>query len=653
MESILKLQSLGEASEGTKWEFFFRDGLHLVRFFFNSKARKVDCRVIEFAQSEAMLAFINNQDSSFSSHRFLIYEMSDTESFVPAFKMTYLVSSSCRNLFEKIVEINKTPDTFCYLYEPLLVEEIQCFLKIAHAAGGWAHKPLSELLQLSEKCGGLLRNLFSGTEPSYSFQDVNETLVKLKECTPFNIPQEINKLVGIKCKYDVSLMSVKEDTDHSKLLAHYHDSKQWVVQFLSPKLALELGKHIQSQPEKLYHLPFVFELQEYANIYGGPLREPIENYSLPVGYYIQNWTFFECSHLSNNKFKGSLYDCNSLTDEAKQGLISILPKTSTIKVFRGQYLTESFHSLSTEYVYKSSVHNSPVFDCLTADPKEKRLFLFQSTTQDPWSHGCSIVQFNTVMNQLKLNPSEINEIYFYMLASSHTSSQLQHLFFFDISDIGLHCSYMSEYADNKVFLMGQVFMKKTESKSPNKRAMPTSKVDKLTNDEKLLLRSINGCHENFRYRKQSMNVSEFLLYANGRLEALRLIQSKKLKDFSPQDINLLQTFHIIKGDVKNPVAIDTDLLEDTLTSVESVLKIFEKKQTFELNEEEKTCFAYFQASINEKKTVTVNKFCPEAYFEVFLEDGHYQTLSKFLDYGEKLKPIICRAQFLNTPSINQ
>jgi hypothetical protein len=55
LESILRLQEMGETNESTNHQFFLRIGMHLIRFFFNSMSRKVDIAVQSFESRDTLL----------------------------------------------------------------------------------------------------------------------------------------------------------------------------------------------------------------------------------------------------------------------------------------------------------------------------------------------------------------------------------------------------------------------------------------------------------------------------------------------------------------------------------------------------------------------------------------------------------------------
>ena len=161
---------------------------------------------------------------------------------------------------------------------------------------------------------------------------------------------------------------------------------------------------------------------------------------------MKNWEFFSNSKLmipSSKKLNDShKYDKIKVSSDSLLSdnidLISMMPFTTKILTFQGQYLQTPFKKLQPSYVYRASAHNGPVFDALTADPAAGRLFLFQSTLKDPFAHPVNIVAFNKVLSYLKrdtYNNSEpgykpLKEIYIFMIISAHQNHTSQHFYLF-------------------------------------------------------------------------------------------------------------------------------------------------------------------------------------------------------------------------------
>jgi hypothetical protein len=122
-----------------------------------------------------------------------------------------------------------------------------------------------------------------------------------------------------------------------------------------------------------------------------------------------------------------------------------MPDTSKILIFsKGQYLKTPFNQLSSTYVYRSSVHNCPVYDALTADPANKRLFLFQSTITRPIQSSSEhhSIQFNKLLSYLKADTTGvIDDIYFFTIVSAHQKCSSHHLFSFVLDDC-----FLAEYS---------------------------------------------------------------------------------------------------------------------------------------------------------------------------------------------------------------
>ena len=307
----------------------------------------------------------------------------------------------------------------------------------------------------------------------------------LKECSPYNIIPLVNSIVGVKFAIPLSIEEcdrhlIFKDSIYNILsckLGFYHAEKafiefchhkdNWCLEYLSDEITILIGKLAFFPIDVQYNYSaFMYQIQETMNIYGGILRITSDKWKLPDKFCIKYWEFFKCSpdtyELAMKKQKNldKVYASLAAADPIKSTdhLISMLPLTTSIRRFQGQYLTIPFHKLSTSFVFRSSVHNSPLFDALSADPVSKRLFLFQSTLLDPKRHRVSIPAFNSVLLNLIFDESKdkIDEIYFYMIASAHHRIELQHFFSFSLEGFHLNACFLKDFASDA----GQAVLKK-------------------------------------------------------------------------------------------------------------------------------------------------------------------------------------------------
>ncbi len=216
-------------------------------------------------------------------------------------------------------------------------------------------------------------------------------------------------------------------------------------------------------------------------IYSVISKAPIEKYKLPANYCMNSWKIFEFTKPAyefarkekTSTKSNSAYVSLSLAKPlvSKDGLISMLPMASAMHRFHGQYLKIPFHQLSPKYVYRSSVHNCPVFDALTADPISKRLFLFQMTLLDPKEHPKSISAFNAVISHLHLDSIDtIKEICFYLIVSALKKIESQHYFSFSINSIELNACFLQEFSSG----IGQAALKQVFNASQSADTLPLS-----------------------------------------------------------------------------------------------------------------------------------------------------------------------------------
>ena len=242
-------------------------------------------------------------------------------------------------------------------------------------------------------------------------------------------------------------------------------------------------------------------------------------------FCIFNWQFFECSPaayelaMTNqnvlNKKYASLAAAVAL--EHKNHLISMLPMTSSFWRFQGQYLAIPFHKLSSSFVYRSSVHNCPVYDALTADPASKRLFLFQSTLRDPKYHRVSIPAFNLILSNLTFDETndKIDEIYFYMIASVHHRIETQHFFSFSLDDFHLNACYLKDFASD----VGQTLLKKVLRVTNSEEDFSPHEVRSYSEQETKMLEKWrlfgNGTQSNYFLKQENYNeILKFLQVAS-------------------------------------------------------------------------------------------------------------------------------------------
>ena len=180
----------------------------------------------------------------------------------------------------------------------------------------------------------------------------------------------------------------------------------------------------------------------------------------------------------------------------RSNLIALMPATTKILKFDGQYLNTRSNGLSPIYVYRCTEHNGPVFDALTADPASKRLFLFQSTLQDPYYHPVSITAFNKVMSNLMIDKSfSIDEVYFYMIISAHQNHTSQHFFSFKIGCLHLSSCFLSLYAsaDGINTLKKAISISSGQKNKWTSVRMTPEELACFSDKEQALMMTILGC----------------------------------------------------------------------------------------------------------------------------------------------------------------
>ena len=524
LECVLMLQKIGtENNEVIKHQFFFRNENILTRFYFDNIGKRVSFELLSFEKS-ALLAYLQNQ-YEINRNSFVLYEMGESEKD-PVILMPFLLSTSCRELQDTIKTTLKSSHSL-YLYDSPNYVEFEFFINVCHAFGGAHNVPKQGYLDRFELSGGVLRTIFDAHRkiPVKSLFDSNHdhlpVFSSLRQCNPANIVQSVNTIVGVKFNIPFSfddnvqflackpmLLEGKYFPPGNASFEFCHYSDNWAVKYLSDEIAIEVGK-IVNLP---YDIQFsnccvLYQIQESISVYGGILKAPIEKYRLPDGYYMRNWEFFNCS---NTKISSSMLSVQSNSNPARillsldayvsnpdrDGLISLMPETTKVLIFQGQYLKTPFCQLSPEYVYRSSVHNGPVYDALTADPVTKRLFLFQSTLEDPYNHPVSILHFNKLLSNLKVDtPEAINEIYFYMIVSAHQKCTSHHLFSFVLDKLYLSSCFLTKYSSaagirafNKAIINGKTNPSSTYS-------MSKAESESLSAEEKIILKTTGCCYK--------------------------------------------------------------------------------------------------------------------------------------------------------------
>ena len=406
LDCVIKLNEIGKENKTTtKNQFFFRNNDFLTRFYYDLKGNKVDFEILSFESLHKLKKYLNNE-FAFNRNSFVLYEMDEAE-VDPMIEMPFLLSTSCRNLRETIKTTWKSQNTF-YLYDPMLYFEFEFFVNVSSAFGDRLPRAtITDLLARFPLSGGIIRNIFDPvfTSPVSAVFENNAkhltVFTLLDDCNPINIIPLVNSIVGVK--FRLPLQPVDEDEDFlafklsslynssfypidSALFEFCHFRKNWHVQYLSDEIAIEIGKKLCLPSEIQYsNSSALYQVQEIINIYGGILKKSNKNINLPDSFYMKNWEFFSCSMVPSSK--NLIYSHKSVKIELSSAflrsdnnyLISMMPTTTKILTFQGQYLQTPFKKLQPSYVYHASVHNGPVFDALTADPVAGRLFLFQST----------------------------------------------------------------------------------------------------------------------------------------------------------------------------------------------------------------------------------------------------------------------------------
>mgnify|MGYP000358358104 CR=1 FL=1 len=485
MESILMLRKHGSNNPQARRVFYFRNGNKLFKFYFDAKSGKVKFDVQKFPTTD-LLVYHLNDDYKTNRNSFVIYEMDELED-APKLSIPFLLSTSCRDLVTLLKETFKSEHA-TYLYDPMLDFEFKFFLDVCFAFGDSTNVllPKQECIRRFSEQGGVLRKIFSldYEDPVTallrdSTTDQRRALAELARSEPKNVNRIVNSIVGVQFNFSSKfkdkdfkafawILSKRypnffNDVSGNRVVWEYwHRDRNWMVTILSDHIAVALRTHFTFPLNNItYNTSMaLFQIQELMHVYGGILTSPADNYLLPDKYRIKSWEFYKCTKkvfeaaassqkASKTQAKHvSLLYAKLLSDNERSALIESFPTTSTIWRFQGQYLKVPFAQLSTDYVYRSSVPNGPVFDALTAKPASKQLFLFQSTLMDPLAHPIKITPFIKVLSNMQVtDPSLIEDIYFFMITSAHSDIKSQHFFSFQLaSTFNLNACYLQVYA---------------------------------------------------------------------------------------------------------------------------------------------------------------------------------------------------------------
>ncbi len=533
LDCILKLDGIGKANNGTKWQFFLRMNKSIVKFYFNSEMNRVSQKVYKFGSSDLQLLHLNREYES-NKNSFVIYEMNENED-CPVIDMPFLLSTSCRDLDKNFKYIEKSAHTK-YLYDPMLDFEFKFFLDVCFSFGNSSSMTSKEdYLGRFKLQGGIIRKILHDNfvDPVYSvFINQNATVIALQElakCSPKNINSTVNSLVGVHFDFITSLQSetyLQFNKGYKKLerfftresipFEFYHLSQNWKVSILSDYIGLAIGNQV-SLPVNLQSSSSLalYQVQELMSIYGGILKVPNENYVLSNNFLISSWRFYKCcrkvyedsivEHKASNKSfqkHANLAFATPIAVNEAKSLIDIFPCTNKIWNFYGQYLDIPFQQLSTSYVYKSSYHNGAVYDALTANPADKQLFMFQMTLDDLLSHTVKICAFNKVMSGLQLNFPDINDIYFFMIISAHDDISRQHFSYFELASLRFNACYLQEYtSESGRTALCKVISMNSGLKTYRRDLLDDVELEHLTAKEKEILKTIGNIYKDDHFYK--------------------------------------------------------------------------------------------------------------------------------------------------------
>jgi hypothetical protein len=527
LECILKLDKIGKAKNGTNWQFFFRINKSIIKFYYNSEINRVSQKLYNFSSVDLMLFHLQGEYVS-NMNSFVIYELNEDEN-CPIIDMPFLLSTSCRDLDQNFKHIEKSVHTK-YLYDPLIDFEFKFFLDVCFAFGRLENvHPKAEYIRRFNLQGGILRKLLSPhfVEPvKLVFSSNDNHIIALKEmakCSPKNINSTVNSIVGVFFNFSISLESdtyilfkneIKQPfhfLPESIPFEFYHLSENWMVSILSEHIALAISNMV-SFPTNLEETSSLalFQIQELMSIYGGILKVPNESYSLSEGFKMSSWSFYKCcsevyhSAITNHKSSSKSLKKHPNLSFAKpiefnvvKSLIGLLPNTNKIWRFYGQYLKIPFQQLSTSYVYKSSVHNGPVFDALAANPADKQLFLFQMTLNDLLLHPVKICAFIDVLSCLRLNPSDVEEIYFFMIISAHDNIDKQHFFQFELEKLKFNACFFKEYTSKDgLSALKTVISMNSDGQKYKSDLIGDVEAKKMTVNQMNILKTIGGIYHN-------------------------------------------------------------------------------------------------------------------------------------------------------------
>ncbi len=595
MESILRLQKIGDSNNGTDWHFFVRSSYFMTRFFYNADKRRVDFD-IDIMENNEMYSHINDKRRIPETNYFYIYEL-DEKQRGEHVGTAILVTTQC----------NERRDCRSYyLYDPLAASEFKHFMALCYAFGKVPSISREAIVKRYDVFGGLLGNLLDLSKQDHAWNaSLEDTLNVVNKALSTANRDSAKNIIGVKFDYSYPY---KGDIDTHCQALHTHGLKAFYV---SDYMAIKLSKWVKRN----YFIPEVINtvMNKVISVYSGALRNRQPLHELPPEYLIENWIM----KIADDSAEAAVGKLRPISRQERNKLIQILPSTNKIKEIDNKLILP-FSQLSTEYVYRCNAKYNYPFHHITADPLNKRIFMFRCT--DDYKYQS--LHIISAMRALQLDPDSIDEIHYFLLLPDNNSARAEDKFVLSLIDqvdfpVGALKLLNSR---TERFILDTIFFK---SDKQDEVILSEEDIKKATPEETKLINMI--CR---RIKQRSLTVEEVKARIQRVSDVLKGPSSESDKEY--KDYEALQK------------KFGTTIFSDIYSKLEEN-KYPESQPEFKGKEEE---------------LLSQLKITHYDYFDTFYLRGNftfrrplgpdnYDRLAEFLKYARKLKVYVCRNKIYN------
>ena len=361
---------------------------------------------------DSYLSRVKNQNINLEDI-LVILELGEAENEPISDFFALLVTTSSREVIDITLKTLNKSGMSTMICDPWSIIELQAMVEILSAiAPDLPSKQAMEVIksdfqQRYETVGGIPRIILSRTDVYNAYlelmpRSLDSFFSELHLMNYHNIPIHCKYFIApfVRKCFDIPKVGNKFNVDlgddNNLNYENINHVPIYEFKFLTSKTAIQVAK-ITSTPAHLAAMlayGLTWQIQEIICLYGCTLKKSKVYFQLAEHHRMSSWDWYE--NVGKNYSSVTINETDLLH----------LPSTSSVIDFEGMILKRPVYNLDSKYVFKSKVHNSPVYDQLVVNHAKQLVYFFQITSKEPNLHPFKIETFYDVLNNLGMFETE-------------------------------------------------------------------------------------------------------------------------------------------------------------------------------------------------------------------------------------------------------